>query len=100
MSAHTQTTQQYVDEGLRVLLAEDWFIYVVREADNLVFVYNTELWYEWLDVPEGATVAAMIPFAHDHTPSPLAKVDRNYCTARSVGGQDQETLESWLEHAA
>lgn len=77
---------QYTDEGLRVVLAEDWFIYVVRESDNLMFQYITEMWLEWGDVcahcylgeqstctakPGGHTVADLIPYAHDYTPRPI-----------------------------
>ncbi|HLJ26607.1 MAG TPA: hypothetical protein VKY85_07840 [Candidatus Angelobacter sp.] len=84
----------YTDEGLRVLLAEDWFIYVVNEADGLVWIYNTELWPEWTDdaVPnfEEPPIIAMVPFAHRHQPQRLAKLSCNYCHAR--GPEDQQTL--------
>ncbi len=74
---------RYTDEGLRVVLAEDWYIYVVRESDGLMFQYDTELWLEWGEVcercyiqadgpcPQKHTVADLIPLAHDHTPRPL-----------------------------
>jgi len=74
------TILTHTDEGLRVVLAEDWFIYVVRESDNLMFQYVTECWPEWADVdPAGLgcsdhlTVHAMIPFAHKHIPSPVRR---------------------------
>lgn len=61
---------KYVDEGLRVVLADDWFIWVVDESTGLVWNYVTELWPEWLDVPEGAPITAMIPHAHNYRPRP------------------------------
>lgn len=95
MTAIAETPARYVDEGLRVVLAEDWFIYVVRESDNLMFQYITEIWPEWGDVcvrcylgeqaacsrkadvapgsesDGGHTVADLIPYAHRYTPKPI-----------------------------
>lgn len=75
---------RYTDEGLRVVLAEDWYIYVVRESDGLMFQYVTEMWPEWGDVCERCylsladepcdtkhTVADLIPYAHEYTPKPI-----------------------------
>lgn len=84
MAAH------YVDEGLRVLLAEDSFIYVVNESDDLVYCYESECWPEW---SRARTVAELIPFAHNYQPSRLAKQHLNYCRARGV--EDQMTLSEW-----
>ena len=64
-----------------VLSADDWFIWVEHRASGLVYVYNTELWEEWLDVPagdfmgeshpaDGPAVTRMIPFAWHYSPDP------------------------------
>jgi len=34
--------------GFRLILAKDWKLYVVNEADGLAYVYDTEQWGEWL----------------------------------------------------
>lgn len=99
---HTPTTQpQYTDEGLRVLLAEDWCIYVVNESDSLIYYYNTELWQEWLDYDDQAPNAIwqMIKHAHKYTPYPMAKMTCDYCEAR--GNHDHMTIEDWsIDHAS
>jgi hypothetical protein len=64
-----------------VLQADDWFIWVEHRPSGLVYAYNTELWEEWLDMPEGdfmgesnppdgPAVARMIPFAWRYSPRP------------------------------
>lgn len=64
-----------------VLAADDWFIWVEHRPSGLVFVYNTELWGDWLDVPEGdymgeshppdgPAVTRMIPFCWQYSPDP------------------------------
>ena len=90
----------YTDEGLRVLLAEDFYIYVLNESDGLIYVYCTEMWPSWLEaspVFDQPPVLAMIPFAHHYTPERLAKSHLSYCEAR--GTQDQMTFSEWeAEH--
>jgi hypothetical protein len=99
------STPQYTDEGLRVLLAEDYFIYVVRESDGLIFSYITEMWQEWLDLgmnekgEDNGPVSKLIPFAHRYTPRPLAKTCFSFCYSHST--EEQMTLADWeAEHSA
>jgi hypothetical protein len=40
--------------GFKFVFAEDWLIYAIDKNKNLYFV-NTELWEEWLDVPQEET---------------------------------------------
>ena len=37
--------------GLKLLPCEDWFIYAY-DPKGKVYMVNTELWPEWLDVPQ------------------------------------------------
>ena len=95
MTKRIEQRYDYVDEGIRVVHVEDWFIYVVRESDQQMFFYNTELWVEWLTTPSrcdhparftgapnldklgpfpcqcACLVGDMIPHAHNYTPTPL-----------------------------
>jgi hypothetical protein len=98
-------SKQYTDEGLRVLLAEDYFIYVVRESDGLIFSYVTEMWEEWLNFgtnekgEDNGPVSKLIPFAHRYTPRPLAKHSFDFCYAHST--EEQMTLADWeADHTA
>jgi hypothetical protein len=93
-----KAASQYVDIGLRLLLAEDFFLYVLNEANDRVYFYQTELWYEWLEVAEHpsderATVADLIPYAHKYRPSPLAKMECDHCVARTP--EEHMTGEDW-----
>lgn len=60
---------------LRVFLADDWFLWA-EDSDGRVWMFNTELWPEWLETVDGVPdhggyeppVLAMIQFAHSHSP--------------------------------
>lgn len=80
---------QYTAPGLQVVLAEDWFIYVTDETTEHMWVYNTEMWYEWGEIPNAfgedttkpqPTVEAMIPYAKGHTPEPLMDDNKKQMT--------------------
>ena len=80
-----QKTSALAGEGrmagrLIVVLAEDWFIYAVDPKTNLMFVFNTEMWHEWGNIPNALgedpskpqpTVEAMIPYARRYAPERL-----------------------------
>ena len=65
--------ERYTTTDLRVVLAEDWFIYTVSITSGLMYFYNTEMWLEWghPNVDTAKEVDQMIPFAIHHLPSPL-----------------------------
>jgi hypothetical protein len=89
----------YADEGLRVLLAEDYFIYVVNESDNLIYAYDTERWEEWASINlrealrDEIGTAAMIQFSHRYTPKRVAKIQ--YGNTWCVDPAHQMTLADW-----
>ena len=49
-----------------ILVIDDWFIWVWCPTIRRIREYVTEVWPEWLDVPEGAPVSAMVPFLGNH----------------------------------
>jgi hypothetical protein len=80
----------------RVVLAEDWYIYMVDQQGKMWF-YDTEVWPEWEKVPnawgqdtlsEQPTVEAMIPYAEMHEPKPVMSDDR----------RTQMTLEQFMNN--
>ena len=38
--------------GLKFLLCEDWFIYSYSVNNGKIYMVNTELWPEWLDISQ------------------------------------------------
>ncbi len=80
---------RYTKPGERVVLAEDWYIYVVDEKTNLMSSYDTEMWYEWGNIPNAfgedlskpqPTVSVMIPHAKFHSSSPVKNEDGTQMT--------------------
>ena len=80
----------------RVVLAEDWYIYMVDQQGKMWF-YDTEVWPKWEKVPnawgqdtlsEQPTVEAMIPYAEMHEPKPVMSDDR----------RTQMTLEQFMNN--
>ena len=102
---------QYTAPGLRVALAEDWFIYVTDELTEHMWVYNTEMWQEWGEIPnafgEDLTkpqpgVDVMIPYAKAHTPQPLMddagkQMTLDEFTASNDWTDPFEESDKWIE---
>jgi len=97
---------QYAAPGLRVVLAEDWFIYVTDETTEHMWVYNTEMWYEWGEIPNAfgedttkpqPTVEAMIPYAKGHTPQPVMKDDGQQLTLQEFETEGAEWTDPGFE---
>src|SRR5208282_4584357 len=97
---------KYTAPGLRVVLAEDWFIYVMDETTEHMWVYNTEMWYEWGEIPNAfgedttkpqPTVDVMIPYAKGHTPEPLMKDDGQQLTLQEFENENAEWTDPGFE---
>jgi hypothetical protein len=97
---------QYTAPGLRVVLAEDWFIYVTDETTEHMWVYNTEMWYEWGEIPNAfgedttkpqPTVEAMIPYAKGHTPKPVMKDNGQQLTLQEFQTEGAEWTDPEFE---
>lgn len=89
-------------ERFAVLSADDWFIWVEDRTTRLVWAYNTELWEEWLDMPEGdymgeshpadgPAVTRMIPFCWRYSPDPW----RVWSDELQRETHEQETRAGW-----
>jgi hypothetical protein len=56
--------------GFRLIVTKGWNLYVVNEADNRMYFYDTEQWEEWIRRID-STLEEMFVYSDRYSPQPL-----------------------------
>jgi hypothetical protein len=56
--------------GYRLIVTKGWNLYVVNEADNLMYFYDTEPWEEWIRRID-TTLEEIFVYSDRYSPCPL-----------------------------
>lgn len=56
--------------GYRLIAARGWSLYVVDEADGMMYVYDTEPWSEWIRRID-TNLDELFAYSDRYSPSPL-----------------------------
>lgn len=78
---------------MKFLLADDWFLYY-EDSRGFVWSYNTELWPEWAQLPQGAKTIDMIRFVGSHRAQRVAKSNLTKCYVNNEA--EQETVKQFI----